>query len=31
MTEFDLFHLLRPTWLAALPIIGLVWWLVRQS
>ena len=30
MTEFDLFHLLRPTWLAALPIIGLTWWLVRR-
>jgi Ca-activated chloride channel family protein len=30
VTEFDLFHLLRPTWLAALPIIALTWWLVRR-
>ncbi len=30
MTEFDLFHLLRPAWLAALPVLGLTWWLVRR-
>jgi len=29
VTELELFHLLRPAWLAALPIIGLTWWLVR--
>ena len=28
--EFELFHLLRPAWLAALPVIGLTWWLVRH-
>jgi Ca-activated chloride channel family protein len=30
VTELELFHLLRPTWLAALPVIGVTWWLVRQ-
>ena len=24
------FHLLRPEWLAVLPVIGLTWWLVRR-
>ena len=26
----EIFHLIRPLWLAALPAIGLVWWLVRR-
>ena len=30
MTELELFHLVRPAWLVALPIIGLTWWLVRR-
>ena len=26
----DLFHFIRPLWLTALPVIALVWWLVRR-
>ena len=26
----ELFHFLRPLWLAPLPLIGLAWWLVRR-
>jgi Ca-activated chloride channel family protein len=26
----DLVHFIRPLWLTALPLIGLVWWLVRR-
>ena len=30
MSAFELFHFLRPAWLAALPPLLLVWWLVRR-
>jgi Ca-activated chloride channel family protein len=26
----ELLHFLRPLWLAALPVIGIIWWLVRR-
>ena len=26
----ELFHFLRPWWLAALPVIGIIWWVVRH-
>lgn len=27
----ELFHFLRPAWLAALPLLGMIWWLVRRQ
>ena len=30
MTGFDAFHFLRPEWLLALPLIALVWWIIRR-
>ena len=30
MSGFDLFHFMRPAWLLAIPVIGLVWWLTRR-
>ncbi len=30
MSGIDLFHFLRPLWLSAIPLVVLVWWLVRR-
>ncbi len=30
MSAFELFHFLRPGWLAAIPLLLVVWWLVRR-
>lgn len=30
MSKLDLFHFIRPLWLTALPLLGLIWWLVRR-
>jgi Ca-activated chloride channel family protein len=30
MIDFELFHFLRPIWLIALPIVALVWWMIRR-
>ena len=30
MSGIELFHFLRPLWLGAIPVIGLVWWLTRR-
>ena len=30
MSGFELFHFLRPEWLAALPLIAIVWWIIRK-
>ena len=29
MSGYELFHFLRPLWLIALPLIALIWWVVR--
>ena len=30
MSAFELFHFLRPEWLVALPLIAIVWWIIRK-
>ena len=27
----ELFHFVRPLWLLAIPVLALLWWLVRRS
>jgi Ca-activated chloride channel family protein len=30
MNTFDLFHFIRPMWLVAIPLLAIIWWLVRR-
>ena len=30
MSSMELFHFLRPLWLVALPLVALVWWIIRR-
>ena len=30
MIDWELFHFIRPLWLAALPAVAVIWWLVRR-
>jgi Ca-activated chloride channel family protein len=30
MNTFDLFHFIRPLWLVAIPLLAIIWWLVRR-